>query len=156
MNWTVSPWGENQEGNSQLCAYHDWCSMLLWSSLSLVYFPPFPFPLLLMMTVFSSPLPVINTTSAAPPPPLFQHSLSIPSLEERGWKKRCLGAMMASAMLLCGFVSTYCVWVQPGVFVIPCGYSYTSHAGRKHINLITTNSEKKSLQQCVCQETAED
>lgn len=64
--------------------------------LSLVYFPPFSFSRLLMMTVFPSPLLLINTP-CAPSPHLLQHNLSIPNLEEE--IKSCCRATVASPTL---------------------------------------------------------
>lgn len=98
---------------------------------------------------------------------LFQLSLSIPSLEGRGGKRdvweqwwsleRCYVASCAHAVCVSACVQCVCsATVQPGVFVIPCGFSYASQAGRKHINLSNTNSEKRSGRRCVCQEAAED
>lgn len=128
--------------------------------LSLVYFPPFPFSPLLMMTVFPSPLPMINITTA-PSPHLFQHNLSIPNLEEE--KKKVFGSndgpcsvvMWFHVHMLCASVCECISPARPGMCIIPRGYSYASHPGRKHINLSNTNSEKRSELQCVCQE-AED
>lgn len=126
--------------------------------LSLVYFPPF---------FLLSPLndDCVSFSFALDQYPLSSFSPSSPAQSvntEFGGKKKksCSRATVASAMLhmlpVCRCVCAFLRHSQVCVCVIPRGYVYVSSAGRKHIHLPNTNSEKGKGLRCVRQETAED